>query len=216
MKKIYAIIMSVAMISSAFAATPSIGVSFGYGTTVPNGADGIETWTTTSGGSGSVTADGSDSTVTCTWSANGVWGWGPNSTDTEKIYAEHLEDAQPIIITLTGLDNWLSSLGALSYKVRLYRNTNESNGEFPPVYVTNTVNSTQVDVMDFVKFTDGNAFRSVTNSIAMTAPSISLTTSQEGTFGRAQTAAVALQATIPEPTFTLFGLVGLAFFARKK
>jgi len=109
----------------ANAADDVIGINFYSGDDNIMGsdtADGLSTWTDAPGTTGTdVALLGSDGTVTCTFSAGGNWWAGNNTTSEERLYHAYLDDGGVgISITLTGLTDWLGTLGASSYIVRIY------------------------------------------------------------------------------------------------
>ena len=110
---------------AASAANNVIGINFYSGDDNIMGsdtADGLSNWTDAPGTTGTNIAFlGSDGAATCTFSTGGNWWAGNNTTSEERLYHAYLDDGGVgIHVTLTGLTDWLSNIGASAYIVRLY------------------------------------------------------------------------------------------------
>jgi hypothetical protein len=141
MKKVLAVLFIVALWTQAANAADSVlGVNFssgwagshvGMGAHPTQTADGFSNWTDsepiTSGGAANGTGLvvlGSDSGVTVDWASSNYWFAGLEDNAENALYRAYLDDGgNGPLITIHGLSNWLASVGAGGYTVRLYQNT---------------------------------------------------------------------------------------------
>jgi hypothetical protein len=142
MKKVLTVLLIVALWAGAANAADSVlGVNFsgawsgphvGMGAHPTQTADGFSNWTDSdpiSSGDGRVNGTGlvvlgSDSGVTVDWASAGAWYAGLEDNAENALYRYYLDDGgSGPLITIHGLSNWLASVGATGYTVRLYQNT---------------------------------------------------------------------------------------------
>ena len=173
----------------------SIGVNMASdrgGTTIAGETfDGCSNWTDASGANGTGLAVlGSGGFVTCDWTANNTWAFGPTSTPGEELYYGYLDDPSAgCSITLTGLSGWLATVGRGSYTVRLYANTDTSGHTFSDVEIYSGGSVVDTVAYTTYDYTVGGS-RSTADSISLSADTITIDPLPNGTLERATLAGI--------------------------
>jgi hypothetical protein len=257
MKKAAAVLLVMALLAgvanAAVAVVPDsvLGVNFSSAWAGPHvgmgahgtdqTADGFSNWTDSdpiSSGDGSASGTGlvllgSNSGVTVDWASSNVWYAGLEDNAENALYRCYLDDGgNGALITIHGLNSWLTSVGATGYKVRIYQNTDwtKDNGDGTrspsPFLPTNITDGTTI--LEIVQPTNNwlgsnswggiDGTRAFVDSGTLTVDTLVIDGASGPDWGlgaRGGIAAVKITA-VPEPaTMILLGLGGL-LLRRKK
>ncbi|MBN1845211.1 MAG: hypothetical protein JW810_05975 [Sedimentisphaerales bacterium] len=133
----------------------TVGINFCSGWTNPHVGDGvadgfdqwtdaraIDDWTAPEVETTGITLLNSNGQVVVTWKCDNIWWAGPEDTNENALYRAYLDDwdnADPdgygVEVHITGLGAWLAQVGAASYQLRLYCNTDWDDTTFKPISV---------------------------------------------------------------------------------
>jgi len=223
--KCYAMVLALLVISSGLVgAATVIGVNFCDAWDKPHmegkTADGFDNWTDSwplwnwdNPSSGSVVVRGSNDLVTCTWSSNNTWAGGLEDTSEQQLYRVYLDDTgNGALVTISGLGNWLASIGAAGYTVRIYHSTDNGSG-FVGVDLTDGTSILET-VQETNHWTTDGGVRAFVDSGVLSASTLVLDPLPRDGANRATIAAFKITA-IPEPATLLLLAAGGLVIRRK-
>ena len=173
-----------------------IGINFRHFGNTPMGTDaydGVSDWTDVDLASGGPTAIDGGAGATVSWSANNTWWWPSSSTAVtpeEKLYHGYLDDlGAGCTVTLSGLSAWLTAEGATGYTVRVYARTDNLN-EFSDVEIY--AGGSVVDTLEYPVAVGGlgGGVQAVADSVTLSADTITIDPTLQGTNERATIAGV--------------------------
>lgn len=218
--KCYAIVLTLLVILSGLVSAGTvIGVNFCDAWDKPHmegkTADGFDNWTDSwplwnwnSANNGSVVVRGSNDLVTCTWSSSNTWAGGLEDTSEQQLYRVYLDDgANGALVTISGLGDWLASIGAAGYTIRIYHSTDNGSG-FNTVDLTDGTSILET-VQETNHWTTDGGIRAFVDSGVLSASTLVLDFPARNGATRATIAAFKITA-VPEPaTMLLLALGGL-------
>ncbi len=132
-------------------------------------ADGFSNWTDSQPVGGGETSNGnniilngSNSSVSASFSAGNLWAAGPEVTSEEQLYRIYLDDGgNGASISISGLSAWLASEQLSSYEVTVYQNTDNGLGFTPIDITTDSIILDTIQISDIV--TTGSTHGKVTS-----------------------------------------------------
>lgn len=243
MKRAVVVLSIVALLAGAANAADNVlGVNFssgwagphvGMGAHADQTADGFSNWTDsepiTNDGSAAANGTGlvllgSDDGVTVDWASSNLWYAGLEDNAENALYRAYLDDGgNGALITIHGLNSWLTSVGATGYTVRIYQNTDWDNSGASPVAFLATNLTDGTNILQSVQPTNNwlaanGGTRAFVDSGILTVDTLVIDGASGPDWGlnaRGGISAVKITA-VPEPaTLALLGLGGL-LLRRKK